>query len=300
MMSDVLNSYTNGNYHVTICKDGTKVRESAPGSNQKAKHPESIDVKITDFCDMGCPYCHESSTTTGKHGDLKALLDTLRPLPAGVELAIGGGNPLSHPDLLPFLEKLRERGIIANLTVNQGHVPQYLKLIRFLLGSQLVYGLGISITDSRLSNVREILLESPNVVFHVIAGVNSTNILREISYLQGKPKTLILGYKTFGRGVEYAQKLDERVKDSIADWYRTVPSYLGKTHLSFDNLAIEQLNIRRLFTTEGWQKFYMGDDGQFTMYIDAVKKEFARTSRSAERVPLNDTDLITYFQDLQK
>ena len=30
----------------------------------------------------------------------------------------------------------------------------------------------------------------------------------------------------------------------------------------------------------------MGDDGQFTMYIDAVKREFAKSSTSTERWPI--------------
>ena len=31
----------------------------------------------------------------------------------------------------------------------------------------------------------------------------------------------------------------------------------------------------------------MGTDGQFTMYLDAVKKEFATSSTSSLRIPIN-------------
>ena len=81
-------------------------------------------------------------------------------------------------------------------------------------------------------------------------------------------KLLFLGYKTFGRGVNY---YSEDVKNNIDVWYKILPSFLGKAIISFDNLAIEQLNVKRLFTPKGWSKFYMGDDFTFTMYIDAVK-----------------------------
>ena len=37
---------------------------------------------------------------------------------------------------------------------------------------------------------------------------------------------------------------------------------------------------------EKWNEFYMGDDGKFTMYIDLVKKEFARSSISEKRYSL--------------
>lgn len=48
--------------------------------------------------------------------------------------------------------------------------------------------------------------------------------------------------------------------------------------VSFDNLAIEQLNVRRLISDEYWNEFYMGDDGNFTFYIDMVERKFARSS----------------------
>ena len=49
--------------------------------------------------------CHEQSGPHGVHGDLNnPLLDTLHPY---TELAIGGGNPLEHPDLIPFLQKMK-------------------------------------------------------------------------------------------------------------------------------------------------------------------------------------------------
>ena len=37
---------------------------------------------------------------------------------------------------------------------------------------------------------------------------------------------------------------------------------------------------------EEFEKYYMGDDGNFTMYIDLVKKEFAISSTSLKRHPL--------------
>ena len=58
--------------------------------------------------------------------------------------------------------------------------------------------------------------------------------------------------------------------------------------VSFDNLAIEQLNVRRLMGEEQWNEFYLGNDGQFTMYVDMVNREFAKSSVSTERWPIMD------------
>ena len=48
--------------------------------------------------------------------------------------------------------------------------------------------------------------------------------------------------------------------------------------VSFDNLAIEQLNVKRLLSNEEWDEFYQGDDGSSTYYIDMVERKFARSS----------------------
>jgi organic radical activating enzyme len=76
---------------------------------------------------MNCAYCHEDSTISGKHGDIlnPKFIDTLRPY---TEIAIGGGNPLSHPVLIEFINILKSRNIIANITVNQVHFEKNIQI----------------------------------------------------------------------------------------------------------------------------------------------------------------------------
>ncbi len=287
-------SYQNGNTNVTILADGTKTRvyENIP----EVLFPESIDVKISDYCDLGCRYCHESSTKKGEHGDLNKLLDVIKDLPAGVELAIGGGNPLSHPDIVSFLTEIKRRGLIANITVNQGHIDEYFSMIEYFIKDDLVKGVGISVTSKKMDDIKRLKTLSDNIVYHVIAGVNKVEIVDELIQL-GSCKVLVLGYKQFGFGVNY---YNENIEKEIKRWYMYLPKYVGKCILSFDNLAIEQLNIKRLFTDEGWDKFFMGQDFCFTMYIDAVKQEYAPTSRSADRKSFKDYSLLEYFQKFKK
>jgi hypothetical protein len=281
--------YKNGNTFVKIMNDGTKIREYEGTPN--ISHPESIDVKITNYCDNGCRYCHEMSTTKGIHGDLNKLLSIIKELPSGIELAIGGGNPLSHPDLIPFLVELKKRGIISNITVNQAHLYPFNNLITYLIKDELIHGLGISITSLNFEYIKPILKLTDNVVFHLIAGINKIEIIDKLMNLE-KCKILILGYKAFGFGIDY---LNDSVKNEIQRWAISLRKYIGKCTVSFDNLAIEQLNVRKLFTIEGWEKFYMGDDFCFTMYIDAVKQEYAPTSRSSNRKSFDKISLINYF-----
>ena len=68
----LLSEYINGNYKVRLFSDGTKIRFS----NDDEFHPEfpeSIDLKITNRCDLRCLMCHEKSTPNGKNADLNNL-----------------------------------------------------------------------------------------------------------------------------------------------------------------------------------------------------------------------------------
>lgn len=292
-IDNVLYRYKNGNTDVTILKDGTKVREFE--DIPIIEHPESMDVKITNYCDLGCGYCHENSTTAGRHADINKLIQVLDEanMPKGVEFAIGGGNPLSHPNIVTLLVRLKDRGFIPNITVNQGHLKQYLPLLIDLISNKSVYGIGVSITDETDITLIKALQEySPNVVLHVIAGVNTINFInrahKELKYV----KVLVLGYKDFGRGIKYRTN---QVTENLNIWHKYIQTYLYKVHLSFDNLAIEQLDIKKLLSPKQWENFYMGDDFTYTMYIDAVNQEFAPTSRSSDRISFRDIGLRDYF-----
>lgn len=283
-----ITKYQNGNCTVEIFSDGTKVREyeDAP----LPEYPESMDVKITNYCDAGCAFCHEMSTVEGKHGDLLGLGITLfKELPAGIELAIGGGNPLSHPDLLPFLKQMKESGKICNITVNNFHLKRYLPVIKSLQKSQLIRGLGVSYNRAMRNDIE--LVKDDNTVIHLIIGVHDLADLEFLCSKYENVKVLLLGYKTFGRGKTFAAAQQKAIDARIYEWYTKLPRFFNRQGLvlSFDNLAIEQLKVERFFKKDDWQTFYMGDDGHFSMYVDLVKKEYACASFSEARKPINNS-----------
>jgi hypothetical protein len=67
----------------------------------------------------------------------------------------------------------------------------------------------------------------------------------------------------------------------------------------FDNLAIKQLGVKRLLSENEWNEFYMGDDGQHTMYIDAVREEYAISSTNLNRYKI-DADIKTMFKKVKE
>lgn len=273
----------NGNYDIMIYSDGTKVRRNSLDCFIPDK-PESLDYKITNMCDRGCPFCHEGSVPNGLHGDIMndRFVETLNPY---TEIAIGGGNPLEHPDLIPFLEKCRRLHLIPNMTVNQVHFQSRQKMIRELVDRKLIYGLGISLvspTDEFISLARQY----PNAVIHMINGVHTMEDFRRL-YDHGL-KILILGYKDFRRGESFhSPEVDARKERT----YVFLPEILEHFRVvSFDNLALSQLDVRSLLTPDEWDRFYMGGDGTFTMFVDSVSRTFSTSSTTpiGERQPMMD------------
>ena len=206
----LLGRYKNGNFVTTILSDGTKIRETKDDEFIPS-FAENMDVKICNYCDMGCKFCHEGSSLHGKFGDIlnEKFIDTLHPYQ---EIAIGGGDATSHPNLIPFLQKLKERSDIK-------------------------------------------ALENNNL------------------------KMLILGYKHLRRGNEYFEEEQNDIETKQQWLYENLEDIIQKFKVvSFDNLAIEQLNVKRLLTQEEWDEFYMGDDGKVTYYVDMVERKFAQSS----------------------
>lgn len=233
---ELLQEYKNGNYTVKIYSDGTKELVTE-GDEFIADFPDSMDIKITNRCDLMCPMCHEASSPKGEHAVLDA--DFLDALHAGTELAIGGGNPLSHPDLTAFLERLKSRGVIANITVNERHLIVYREFIERLLAEKLIYGLGISVSEFK-DETFEFAKTHPNVVLHVIAGITDPDEL--LKRASTDLKLLVLGYKRHGRGKDYFS-ID--TANNIVKFGRRL-NYIMRGYgvVSFDNLALRQLRVK--------------------------------------------------------
>jgi hypothetical protein len=289
---NLLSEYRNGNYSVKIFDEGTKIRETYDNNAVEfvPDFPECFDLKITDKCTgTMCAFCHENSGPTGLHGDIlnAEFINTLLPY---TELAIGGGNPLEHPDLIKFLKVLKSKNIIANLTVHQKHFAENYELLMGLSKKKLIYGLGVSLVNPT-DEIIELFEGYPNLVIHVINGIVTQNTLEKL--YNRNLKILILGYKMFRRGQEF---YNQEVEDRKNMLYNLLPTMRNKfLVISFDNLAIKQLNVRRMLSNFDWDQFYMGDDGKYTMYIDMVKNQFSKSSTSVKRHSITD-DIVDMFR----
>ena len=167
---------------------------------------------------------------------------------------------------------------------------KHYELIKRLSDRRWVYGVGVSlveVTEDFLHKIKTI----DNAVVHVINGI-FTEEDEDLLALNGL-KILILGYKHLRRGESYYEQNDEIVNALQEDldkylfpeiinngWFKVV---------SFDNLAIKQLNVQKHLPEEQWEEFYMGDDGNYTFYIDMVEGTFAKNSLAEMRYPIMDS-----------
>ena len=186
----LLYAYENGNTHVELFTCGTKIRDIPDGMPAMPEYPESIDLKITDYCEYECNYCHESSSRAGKQANLLALIDYLKPLNPGTEIALGGGDPLTvgKDQLHLFLKKLsQDIGLVPNMTIKWNHkISAQLDKLTKYVDIGYLYGIGISGTTPLHPRTYE---DYPSIVHHVIAGYHKIEDIEQL------PKVLILGYK---------------------------------------------------------------------------------------------------------
>ena len=270
--------YKNGN---SICKinldDGTKIRETKD-DHWDLEFPESLDLNIGNRCDGGCPFCYINASPDGIDADLLNVpfVDTLRPY---TEVAING-NSVDHPQLIPFLKKLRDKKILANITVNQKHFERHEDLLWGLYYDELVKGIGISLVNPTNHFIASVL-KFPTAVIHTINGILTKEDVEKLSDFG--LKILILGYKNLGRGISYNKHYYQKVADNqiwLNDHLAELPNHFKV--VSFDNLAIEQLDVRRILSDEEWDSFYLGDEGTASMYVDLVTGKFGVSSLCPE------------------
>ena len=293
-MKKILGTYENGDYTVMMFNDGTKIRFNNKAT-MRADFPESIDIKISNRCNKGCPMCHEQSVPDGELSNLfHPLLDSLHPY---TELALGGGNVLEHPDLFPFLSRMKDQKVICNMTLHLDHFLGADSYIKWLQEEGYIHGVGISVNKAIDRDTIDRIVALPNTVVHTITGIMPKEGYEAL--YDRNIKMLILGYKNYGRGAEYI-KHDKDLWTKIEILHFNLMDMMPHFNLiSFDNLALEQLRVKELVDKDTWERCYMGDDGEATFYIDLVSETFSVSSIS-ERIPLFSNNINELFQSIRK
>ena len=122
-----------------------------------------------------------------------------------------------------------------------------------------------------------------NIVVHIIAGIFPPEKIKDVLSYEWSSKTLILGYKQWGRakGTQLPDMTKWRDEIKSLIYNSRYKQYTKSSVLSFDNLAIEQLGIRDCLLEKEWKNLYQGDEFTSSMYIDAVNEIYAPTFKVA-------------------
>ncbi|MBF0443260.1 MAG: radical SAM protein [Oligoflexales bacterium] len=193
--------------------------------------PTLADFQITSACDQMCPHCYASSTQDGMHvglSDIELVLNELSQ--AGVcQLAVGGGEPLSHPDIHEILRLSREKGIISNLTTNSSLLSEdMIPMLRNYCGA---VGLSMEGVGRRFEERRRLgferfrhcalrLIEAgiPLVIQVTLSRENFdelSEIVRFCQSLRGLYGVIFLAYKAVGRGKSFNSPLSVLLPSSV-------------------------------------------------------------------------------------
>lgn len=273
----LLAKYKNGNYTVRLYDDGTKIRNNSL-DNFKPDFAESIDVNITEKCNGTCEYCYLCCTEKGKHGDLSnPIFNTAH---AGTEIAINA-NDMTHPGLENFLIKMKNKKVVVNITINQKHLKDNIKKLKDYQNKQLIWGIGISLTNSKDSILWE--NELKNTVIHVIDGCLSKEDLENLA--DHNLNLLILGFKHKGRGIDYYNNHKTEINKNIKYLDEHIMEYTKRFNgVGFDTIASSNLHIKDKVGPEKWALHHMGEEGEFTFFFDLVNSKYSISSMETEKI----------------
>lgn len=270
--------------------NGTKIRVGI-GPYRKATYPELCDIKITDWCDMGCKFCYQDSTLLGRHATMNnmKIIATQLGKAKVYEVALGGGETTGHPHFIEILQMFRDHNIIPNFTTKKpAMVRKYWNDIGHLIG-----GFAYSAENAaQVKSAGKLLRNIPNdkASLHYVMGLGDKehfkNYLRAASEINWR--VTLLGYKTTGRG--------KNVIPFPYDWWIDAVNELIEEgtcpSLSIDTPLAEQYD--GVMPVEKFM--YHTREGAFSMYIDAVSMEMGASSfdEKATLQPFNNQWKKTY------
>lgn len=284
-------AYMNGNAEITLHSDGTRIVEFE--KDLQLDYPLNLDIRTSSSCSFAdniCKdFCHESALVKGKDCDFTLLKNKLRGLPQGIELAVGVNQ--FTDDLMNFFIWCKLQGYVVNITINQGHLLRDEEYIKSAINANLVNGIGISYRASLKWNVPQYILDYEHTIFNVIVGIDDVFDIKQLAN-KGVKKICVLGEKQFGYN---SNKQFNENKHNQWKWQISTLFPLFKV-VSFDNLGVEQLKIKRFFNENQWNEFFQGEH---SFYIDAVNQVFKPSSRSNLSTDWDSVSIKDYFKQLE-
>jgi organic radical activating enzyme len=274
---------------------------------KKASFPGLVDIKITGFCNFGCNFCYQESTTLGEHcsfEDYRNLLTTLKA--AGVmEVVLGGGEPTKHPQFMDMIDLALGMNFSVGFTTKNFDLDKELDHERMKTWENRVT-VAVSVANaaetkkvqqlkSRLSEDRIFIDFYMQIILEMFTREKLEKFLAQQKENWSFEVLTLLGLKQFGFAKEYSVKepkgwieLIKKFSDGDGDEYDRTRS------ISVDALIVKRYKQQLL---DAGVKYYMltGDEGSHSCYVDLVAKTMSASSYTDTTYPYVDEKFLEIF-----
>ena len=252
-----------------------------------ASLPELVDLKITDYCQKRCDYCYQASGYNGKHADfdeIVKLIEALAQLQV-FEVALGGGEPTTHPQFIDILKKCKEHRIVPNFTTRNYdwfRASKNVEVFEQCCG-RVAFSANRPYDIEEVAAIRDYLRLRDKVSVQVIDKVSDVVSLVKAAKNYRLDLTL-LGFKETGRGKKYQFSRDQIKQFVVFDAIRELYGHgLGRygNHfyggLSVDTKYLAE-HVEEIRKSGIEARLYTLKEGVFSMYIDAVQRTMGPSS----------------------
>jgi len=172
--------------------------------------PELVDISISNHCSKGCDYCYRDSKPDGSFmslDDYKFILSSLNHKKYGnvFQVALGGGEPLEHPEILEIIDLTKQFNIVPNFTTNGKYITK--TLVDNIKGKVGAVAVSLdNMNDINSSKIEMLIKGGIRTNIHYV--IERNNIKQAIQILEGdfnkklkKVNAIIfLTFKPSGRG----------------------------------------------------------------------------------------------------
>ncbi|HBE76213.1 MAG TPA: radical SAM protein [Firmicutes bacterium] len=192
-----------------------------------APWPELADISISNHCSKGCEFCYRDSTPNQSFMSVKQyefVLDSLHSNQWGnvFQVALGGGEPLEHPDFETIIQKTVQRGIVVNFTTNGINLDK--ARAEFLKGKIGALALSVhSLADLQSEKIKLLKEAGVRTNLHFVldnqsldeaTGILAGSFNQELQNIDG---LIFLTYKPKGRAsAKRCLTMDERLSQFVA------------------------------------------------------------------------------------
>lgn len=266
--------------HLTLFdkSSGKKIRilPEGVGAPLCSAAPELVDIKITDYCPVGCTYCYQGSTKKGAH----ANTDLIERFAYGLgrmgvfEVAIGGGDPTTHPDFARILKTFHDVGVVPNFSTQLWDwldKPEIVAAVKSYCGAVALSTQNPDLANKWIDTCGKIGIK-PHI--HYVLGLSPLSNLEKMLKSRSNGHLVLLAFKAMGRA-------EGRSPVDYTGWQDVVRNNAGSRMVGW-TVAVDSFlvnEVRDGFSREEVPShLFEASDGKFSFYWDAVEGTYAAHS----------------------